>query len=105
MAAIVSAMGLFGNDSQDLPLDHINESRAWKFGHIAPFAGRLAVERLDCVGYGKRVRVIVNEALVDIPFCKSDTYGTCGLDDFVESQRFARVDGQEKWKECFEGER
>lgn len=86
-----------------MPLDHVNEARQWKFGHIAPFAGRIAVERLICPdrGVDKYIRILANEALVKHLPCQSDNDGLCKLDDFVQSQKFARVDGQDKWKECF----
>jgi hypothetical protein len=101
MAAIVSAMGLFEASASDMPLDHINKERAWKFGHIAPFAGRIVFERLACIDGIKRVRAFANDALLSMPMCKADVDGMCTLDDFVTSQHFARVGGQKKWKECF----
>lgn len=106
MAAIVSAMGIFTSEVEDMPLSHVNEERQWKFGHIAPFAGRIAVERLICPDRGpdKYVRIIANEALVKGLSCQSDNDGMCKLDAFVKSQKFARVDGQDKWRECFRDE-
>ncbi|KAK9897627.1 phytase [Cystobasidium minutum MCA 4210] len=106
MAAIVSAMGIFEANEEDLPLDHISPDREWKFGHIAPFAGRIAVERLKC-GHDENkryIRIVANDALITKLPCQSDENRLCRLDDFVRSQKFARVDGQDKWKECFREE-
>lgn len=104
MAAIVSAIGLFSNSVQDMPLDRVNEERAWKFGHIAPFAGRIVFERLACKDGRKKIRVLANDALLNMTMCGSDENDMCTLEAFVDSQRFSRIEGQEKWKECFKGE-
>lgn len=101
MAAIVSAMGLFPTSLHDMPLHRVNTERLWKFGHIAPFSGRIAFERLVCEDGIKRVRVLANDALLNLEICGSDEHGMCTLDDFVASQRFARFDGQKKWEQCF----
>lgn len=104
MAAIVSAMGLFAATEEDMPLQRLSPNRPWQFGKIAPFAGRIAFERLSCADGVKRVRALANDALLNLTMCKGlDEDGMCTLDDFVESQRFARFEGQEKWKECFLG--
>lgn len=121
MAAIVSAMGLFNEESEGMPLHYRPEGRIWRFGHIAPFAGRMVVERLQCVKPPPQlqqtdllskdqtawfVRIIVNDALQEVDFCGTgDPWETehslCHLDEFVASQSFARKEGQERWKECF----
>lgn len=159
MAAIVSAMGLFrGKDEADLPTDHIPRHRSWRFGNIAPFAGRLVIERLRCQrgetapnsfrasGAWKRsadrpesdatsyVRILANDALLDLrALCgtrgrssarsasdakaSEQTYdeqlsigpggglvgdgrwGMCTLEAFVESQRYAREEGQVEFRD------
>lgn len=102
MAAIVSAMGLFAASEEDVPLHRLNTERPWRFGHIAPFAGRITIERLACADGVKRVRILANDALLNLEMCSdSEGDGMCTLDRFVASQRFARLEGQEKWKECF----
>jgi len=122
IASIVSAIGLFrgpsytdngnanGNgDGTSLSTDKIDEKRAWVFSRIAPFAGRLVVERLQCrkstvEGNGKGeayVRILADNAVQQLGFCKGATKaGLCKLEDFVESQVFARSNGDGKWALC-----
>lgn len=83
-----------------LPPTHRPPHRAWKFGHIAPFAGRLVFERMDCSGT-PHIRVLGDDAVLPLPFCTGEAGGDiCTLAEFVESQRFARVDGQRLWEAC-----
>jgi len=84
------------------------------FSRIAPFAGRLVVERLQCrktggaqrTGDGKGegeayVRILVDNVVQQLGFCKGVTkVGLCKLEDFVESQVFARSNGDGKWALC-----
>jgi hypothetical protein len=102
MAAIVSAMGLFRTSESQMPLNHINKERNWVFGHVAPFAGRLAFERIQCTDGVRYVRILANDAVQRLEECNPDENGLCRLDDFVKSQEFARVEGQKKWAECFD---
>ncbi|KAI0682711.1 phytase [Cytidiella melzeri] len=119
IAAIVSAIGLF---RQPRPLDPTNpgpdSSRTWKASTIVPFSGRVVVERLVCtvtartgpgvLGLRKKsvegkVRVLVQDEVQHLEFCEADEDGVCTLDAFVESQSFAREDGDGEFQECFAG--
>ena len=106
----------------------IKQTRGFSSAWVCPFAARVYVEKMSCpAGYydqrdflhhdlNKRdhqkplilhtshsdqdyVRVIVNDRVLPMPFCNSDKYGLCNLDDFVESQEFARSGGE--WEKCF----
>ncbi|KDQ13674.1 hypothetical protein BOTBODRAFT_55920 [Botryobasidium botryosum FD-172 SS1] len=116
IASVVSALGLFqahsGKDtgastSLLLPTDRIDEKRKWVFSRIAPFAGRLVVERLQCgksqgKGSGEAyVRILADNAVQQLDFCEGATAeGLCALGKFVESQGFARSNGDGKWALC-----
>ena len=57
-----------------------------------PFASRLYVERLDCGdARGPYVRVLLNQAVLPLPFCGSDVWGRCSLKRFLKELR-PRVD-------------
>lgn len=99
MVAIFSAMGLF---NQSAPLDPTNPDPARTFlvNKIVPFSARMVVERLDCGG-AQSVRLLVNDAVQPLAFCGADASGVCTLDAFVESQAYARNDGEGDFEKCF----
>ncbi|KAI0782538.1 phytase [Abortiporus biennis] len=102
MIAIYAAMGLF---RQPAPLDPTKPSpeRTWKASALVPFSARMVVERLDCTIGGEAVRVLVNDAVQPLEFCGGESNdGVCSLDRFVQSQSFARGDGNGDWEKCFE---
>lgn len=99
MVAIFSAMGLF---NQSAPLDPTtpDPARTFLVKKIVPFSARMVVERLDCGG-AQSVRLLVNDAVQPLAFCGADTSGVCTLDAFVESQAYARNDGEGDFEKCF----
>ena len=99
MVAIFSAMGLF---RQAAPLDPTSPdpARTWLTKKITPFSARMTVERLRC-GATPSVRVLVNDALMPLEFCGARGDGVCSLAAFVESQAYARNDGEGDWEKCF----
>ena len=99
MVAIFSAMGLF---KQPAPLDPTSPdpARTWRTEKITPFSARMVVERLDCRGRAS-VRVLVNDALMPLKFCGAKGDGVCELGAFVESQAYARNDGEGDFEKCF----
>jgi hypothetical protein len=107
MAAIVSALGLFKDDSHltPLPTTHLPSGRKWRFGHIAPFSGRLVFERLACSDPTSkisipRIRILANDAILPLPFCNDGTDEYCTLDAFADSQAYARHGGKQDWERC-----
>ncbi|KAI0796390.1 phytase [Irpex lacteus] len=100
--AIVSAMGLF---RQDAPLDptNPNPNRTWRASSIVPFSGRVVVERLSCTK-GKaqeaKVRILVQDEVQPLEFCGADKDGVCTLDAFVQSQGYARGNGNGDFEKC-----
>lgn len=110
MIAIYSALGIF---RQAEPLDPTNPDprRTWHSSRMVPFSGRLVTERLSCdgrfdsSGKGRKerrafVRMLVDDALQDLSFCGAGEDGLCELDKFVESQAFARNDGDGLFEKC-----
>lgn len=121
MIAAYAAMGLF---KQQTPLDPTwfdsnDTERTWVTSHLTPFNGRMVVERLSCdlsgtaglvvrespekegSGRGTFVRILVNDALQPLEFCVGDKDGLCALDAFVQSQAYARNDGNGDFEKCF----
>ncbi|KAL4081289.1 histidine phosphatase superfamily, partial [Scleroderma yunnanense] len=109
MVAIYSAMGLFQQGDEREPSSEVmNPGRRWRISKLTPFSGRMIVEKLECdddlrVGrVGKEyVRILVNDALQPLTFCGAGEDGLCLLKDFVESQSYARGDGNGDWDKCF----
>jgi hypothetical protein len=99
MAAIFAALGLF---CQPTPLDPTqpNPRRTWRASALVPFSGRMVVERLTCAGV-KKVRILVQDVVQPLEFCGADEQGVCELDKFVESQAYARNDGDGDLEKCF----
>ena len=99
LIAIFAAMGLF---PQKTPLDPTkpDASRTWRTEKMVPFSARMVTERLSCGGKAG-VRVLVNDAVMPLEFCGAKGDGVCTLDAFVESQSYARNDGEGDWAKCF----
>ena len=106
MIAIYSALGLF---KQSLPLDPTepDPGRTWITSHLTPFSGRMVTERLSCrtsqteATNDVYVRILVDDAVQPLEFCGADEDGICGLDAFVESQAYARNDGEGDFEKCY----
>ena len=67
---------------------------------MTPFAGRMVTEKLKCKG-GDFVRIFVDDALQPLKFCGAGSQGICSLRAFVESQRYARNNGEGDFQKCF----
>lgn len=109
MIAIYAAMGLFKQVGGLNPC-HPDPKRTWVTSQMTPFSGRMVVERLICTASyrsqtaesGTFVRILVNDALQPLEFCEAGSDGLCALDAFVESQSFARNDGEGDFEKCFD---
>lgn len=99
MASIFATIGLF---RQPEPLDptHPDPKRTFRASALVPFSGRMVVERLQC-GHTKKVRIFVQDVLQPLEFCGGDEHGLCTVDAFVESQAYARHDGEGDFEKCF----
>ncbi|KAG6329439.1 hypothetical protein ID866_9649 [Astraeus odoratus] len=99
LIAIYSALGLFQEDGEP----RLEEHRRWRVSRMTPFSARMIVEKLACGGGRKEyVRVLVNDAVQPLDFCGAGDDGMCTLEDFVESQTYARGDGNGDWEACFD---
>ena len=99
MVAIYSAIGLF-RQKVPLPTTSDDPNRTWRVSHLVPFAQRMVTEKLKC-DKGDFVRVFVGDALQPQDFCGADSSGMCSLDAFVESQSYARKNGEGDFQKCF----
>jgi hypothetical protein len=107
-------MGLF-QFAKSPPLDPTKTAPnpEWVASKIVPFSGRMIIERLKCSGHSGPgagtsksaekgfVRVFVNDKLQPLEFCRSDKNGLCTVDAFVESQVYARNNGEGDFEKCF----
>ena len=100
MVAIYTAIGLFRQE-KDLDPKHPNSKRTWIASHLVPFSARLVTERMDCFGIAS-VRILVNDRLQPLEFCGGDKHGICTLDSFIDSQEYARNDGDGDFEKCFD---
>lgn len=102
MSAIFAALGLYNTTTplSNTTIQGTDETNGFSSAWTVPFAARMYVEKLACGGEKEEfVRVIINDRVMSLPFCKDDEDRKCRLDDFVESQSFARGGGL--WERCF----
>ncbi|KAH7927515.1 acid phosphatase [Leucogyrophana mollusca] len=102
MISIISALGLFAQPHA-LDTTQPNTLRTWQVSKMVPFSGRLTTEKLSCTAEGETgeyVRILVNDAVQSMYFCGDTGNGLCALDDFVESQEYARLNGEGDWALC-----
>ena len=109
MISIYSSLGLFVQP-HDLDPARPEKRRTWKDSRMVPFSGRMITEKLVCHGRGignraEYVRVLVNDAIQPLAFCGVRGDGLCALVNFVESQHYARDNGEGDWALCFAGEK
>ena len=102
MAAIYAAIGLF-KQRQDLNPTHPDPSRIWVASELVSFAARMVTERIECDFEPDKefVRIVVNDALQPLEFCGGKD-GLCELGAFVESQGYARTNGNGSFWKCYE---
>jgi hypothetical protein len=93
---------------------HPDPNRKWVASRLVPFAARLVVEKLSCPSSPhlappandtavESVRVLLNDAILHIPGCSESVgKGVCTLEEFLESQTYARSGGQGEWEKCQE---
>ncbi|KAJ6502122.1 phytase [Mycena sanguinolenta] len=100
MIAIFGALGLF-RQAQPLSTTGPDASRTWRTHEMVPFGGRMVVEKLACDDE-EYVRILINDALQPLDFCAAkDRIGLCTLSAFVQSQFYARTNGDGDWERCF----
>lgn len=117
MIAIFSALGLFPQP-KDAPL--LNDQkpdphRNWVTSKQVPFSARMVVEKLSCpsatisgrsvhASNADFVRILVNDALQPLDFCRSSKTptppGLCALDNFIQSQSYALNNGNGDFEKC-----
>lgn len=115
MAAVYSAIGLF-NTSRLNPYK-MNRNRSWVASDIMPFSAKMLVEKLQCNARtpgrlyrsssarrgereGEYIRILVNDVVQPLDFCGGDKDGLCELRKFIESQSYARSDGDGNFPKC-----
>ncbi|KAF9233783.1 histidine phosphatase superfamily [Melanogaster broomeanus] len=102
MISIYSALGLFVQPS-DLDTTQPDPDRTWIVSQMVPFSARLITEKLQCTvsgSVGDYVRILVNDAVQPLDFCGATGNGVCTLANFVESQYYARSNGDGDWAQC-----
>ena len=107
MLTIYSALGLFQQYLlPDRMLDPMKPSmlRTWIVSLMVPFSGRMVVEKVKCAksvsGSDEYVRIFVNDVLQPLEFCRG-IGGLCTLEAFVESQGYARNNGEGDFGKCY----
>lgn len=98
ITSILFAMGFFNTTNPNGGLNPTNRNSGQNIGYSSsttvPFSGRVYFEKMRCDGIVEEVvRVLVNDAVQQMPFCGGDQLGRCTLSKFVESQGFARSGG------------
>ncbi|OAX34013.1 phosphoglycerate mutase-like protein [Rhizopogon vinicolor AM-OR11-026] len=94
MVAICGALGLLPQISHTNPTK-ADPQRTWVVSRLVPFSGRMVTEKLRCFEAetpGDFVRILINDAVQPLTFCGLGD-GLCELEAFVESQTYARSNG------------
>jgi len=99
MIAIYSAIGLF-RQPEPLNPSQFTYNRTWVLSRMVPFSSRLVTERVSCSGQ-HFVRMLVDDALQDLEFCGATGDGLCSIQAFVDSQGYARSDGNGDFEKCY----
>ncbi len=82
-------------------------TQGWVASEMVPFSARMVTERLACVRDGEAgsyVRIVVNDAVLPLEFCGGggeERMRMCRLEDFVESQGYARGSGDGDFERCY----
>lgn len=79
--------------------------RKWVASRLVPFTARFIVEKLSCPSSNhttvEAVRFLLNDAVLHIPGCREDLgNGVCTLEEFLETQVYARSGGMGEWEKC-----
>jgi len=110
LIAVFNALGLF--PTRKLKTAHPKPHRVWRASEIMTFSTRMVVEKLTCDRSVRGrsasdiyVRIMVNEVVQPLAFCGAKETGPwrglCQFDAFLESQAYARNDGNGDWDKCF----
>lgn len=110
MTSVYGALGLY-HGTEDLPVESRvppEEAGGYSAAWTVPFAGRMYVEKMLCDGVADEeeegpsgeelVRVLVNDRVVPLQTCETDSLGRCKLAAFVEGLSFAMGGGL--WDRC-----
>lgn len=100
MVAIYSAIGLF-RPAEPPVTDRLDLTRTFRISRMTPFSGRMITEKLRCGDDEEYIRILVNDAVQPLEFCGANEGGMCTLTAFVESQAYARSNGDGDWEKCF----
>jgi len=106
MIAIFSAMGLLNEKHKALDNTRRDADTEWDTSKVVPFSSEMTIERLSCgrPRMGEEyVRIFINDALQPLSFCGGDEDGLCRLSEFLDSQSYARNDGEGDFEKCFLG--
>jgi len=104
MVAIFSAIGLLNEKHEALDNTRRDPNTEWDTSKIVPFSSEMTIERLSCKNQGmseEYVRIFINDALQPLSFCRGDKDGLCRLSEFIDSQSYARNDGEGDFEKCF----
>ncbi|KAH9948287.1 acid phosphatase [Amylocystis lapponica] len=101
MVAVYAALGLFRVDPLDPREMPARGATRWVASRMVPFSTRMVTERVECGGGGYYVRILVNDEVQPLGFCGAGSDGLCTLDAFVESQGYARRDGDGDFEKCY----
>lgn len=111
MAAIYTAIGLFNQSTilgfpGDLDPESPDPRRTWIAANLVPFAARMVTEKISCSPGLSRaasthyVRILVNDAVQPLEFCRGSQGGLCELEAFLDSQSYSTSSGGGDFEKC-----
>lgn len=87
IAGVVAALNL-PDFKHELPIHKPDPARTYHTSEIVPYAARLVIEEITCNDGDDFVRLLLNEAIVDLgqlPGCTSRPDGKCARSEFIKA--------------------
>ncbi|KAJ1018540.1 hypothetical protein NDA16_004822 [Ustilago loliicola] len=98
---ILTTLGLF-DDNKYPVTGPVKADRKWRTSYQVPFAAQMEWRKLSCDAGKEMIQLWLNKAPVDLSgICKTDKYGGCAMEDFLNSEVVKQANGvvvgDERW--------
>ncbi|KAH9811022.1 histidine phosphatase superfamily [Melampsora americana] len=100
MISIISALGIKFEPLLS-PHGPPLSDREWRMSSMVPFASRLTFEKVHCDDNpNDQVRILLNDEVIPLKFCKDHQFKLCDLNSFINSQNFTKSNGNGLYELC-----
>lgn len=102
IAGVIAALNL-ADFNAPLSKNTVDPARKYRASHLVPYAARLVFEEITCDGNAGLVRLLINEAIVDLrqlKGCAQREDGMCQRQQFIDA--LAPRNQWAHWERCFD---